>query len=99
MLFALPLFGFVFDDYQFFGLSSELRVGNNVAFSFADAGVGMSEDTLQKLWTPLFTTKAQGMGLGLPICKRFVEAHNGNISGSSILNKGSTFTVNLPIKN
>jgi len=75
------------------------RVENNVVFSFADTGVGMNEDTLQKLWTPLFTTKTKGMGLGLPICKRFVEAHNGTITVSSVPNKGSTFTVNLPIKN
>jgi signal transduction histidine kinase len=75
------------------------RVENSVAFSFADTGEGMNEDTLQKLWTPLFTTKARGMGLGLPICKRFVEAHNGTIAVSSIPNKGSIFTVNLPIQN
>jgi signal transduction histidine kinase len=99
LLFALPLFGFVFDDYQFFGLSSELRVGNNVAFSFADAGVGMSEDTLQKLWTPLFTTKPGGMGLGLPICKRFVEAHGRTITVNSILTKGSTLVVTMTIRN
>ncbi len=75
------------------------RVENSVAFSFADTGEGMSEETLQKLWIPLFTTKAKGMGLGLPICKRFVEAHNGTIVVSSIPSKGSIFTVNLPIKN
>jgi len=75
------------------------RVENNVVFSFADTGLGMNEETLQKLWTPLFTTKARGMGLGLPICKRFVEAHNGTISVASTPSKGTTFTVNLPIKN
>jgi len=75
------------------------RVENKVAFSFADTGEGMSEGTLQKLWTPLFTTKSGGMGLGLPICKRFVEAHNGTIAVSSIPNQGCTFVVNLPIQN
>jgi signal transduction histidine kinase len=72
---------------------------SNVVFSFADTGLGMSEGTLQKLWTPLFTTKASGMGLGLPICKRFVEAHNGTIAVTSSLSKGTTFTIDLPIKN
>ena len=75
------------------------KVESNVVFSFADTGGGMSEETLQKLWTPLFTTKASGMGLGLPICKRFVEAHNGTIGVSSSPGKGSTFTINLPIQN
>lgn len=71
---------------------------DNVFFSFEDAGVGMSEDTLQNLWIPLFTTKPKGMGLGLPICKRFVEAHNGTITVSSIPDKGTKFLVKLPIK-
>jgi signal transduction histidine kinase len=77
-------------------LKSE-KIDKNLLFSFIDSGEGMSEDTLQKLWTPLFTTKARGMGLGLPICKRFVEAHAGTISVSSMPGRGSTFVVKLPI--
>jgi two-component system sensor histidine kinase HydH len=75
------------------------KVEKNVVFSFVDTGEGMSEDTLRKLWTPLFTTKPGGMGLGLPICKRFVEAHGGTMAVRSTPAKGTTFTVNLPIKN
>jgi len=45
-----------------------------VKITFADTGSGMSEDVLAKIFTPLFTTKARGMGLGLPICKRIIEA-------------------------
>jgi signal transduction histidine kinase len=69
-----------------------------VGISVADTGTGMTEEVMQKLWTPLFTTKHEGMGLGLPICKRIVEAHGGSISVQSILGKGSTFTVKLPTK-
>jgi signal transduction histidine kinase len=58
----------------------------------------MSEEVIQKIWSPLFTTKAKGMGFGLPICKRIVEAHGGKISMESILGKGSTFTVTIPLK-
>jgi len=67
------------------------------SFIFADTGSGMSEEVLAKIFTPLFTTKAQGMGLGLAICKRFIEAHNGKISLQSIQNQGTTFKVTLPI--
>jgi len=70
--------------------------GENLSISFVDTGVGMSNETLQKLWTPLFTTKTRGVGLGLVICKRYVEAHGGTISVTSTLGKGTTFTVTLP---
>lgn len=66
--------------------------------AFADTGIGMSKDILKKIWTPFFTTKAKGMGLGLPICKRIIEAHEGNISVESAAGKGTTFTVTFPIK-
>jgi len=74
------------------------RKGEKVEFAVSDTGVGMSEEVLKKIWTPLFTTKAKGMGFGLSICKRFVEAHGGTISVESALGKGSTFTVTLPIE-
>jgi len=70
----------------------------NLEIVFTDTGVGMSKETLEKLWTPLFTTKAKGMGLGLAICKRIVEAHGGKIFVESTVGKGSTFTVTIPIK-
>ncbi|MEM3536617.1 MAG: GAF domain-containing protein [Candidatus Bathyarchaeia archaeon] len=74
------------------------KLNGYVEFSFSDTGVGMSKQTMEKLWTPLFTTKAKGMGFGLPICKRFIEAHGGNITVKSAVGKGTTFTVTLPIE-
>ena len=56
----------------------------------------MNSDVRAKLFTPLFTTKARGMGLGLPICKRIIEAHGGTISVHSSPNKGTTFTIKMP---
>jgi len=70
----------------------------NLEITFTETGVGMSEETLDKLWPPLFTTKAKGMGLGLSICKRLVEAHGGSISVKSHLGKGTTFTVIVPVQ-
>jgi signal transduction histidine kinase/putative methionine-R-sulfoxide reductase with GAF domain len=72
--------------------------GENLEMIFSDTGVGMSKETLEKLWIPLFTTKAKGMGFGLAICKRFIEAHGGSISVKSAPGKGTTFTVTLPIQ-
>jgi PAS domain S-box-containing protein len=72
-------------------------VKGNLQISIADTGTGMSKKTIAKLWTPLFTTKAKGMGFGLSICKRIVEAHKGEISVKSKIGKGSTFTVTIPL--
>ena len=69
---------------------------DGVAFSITDTGVGMSRESLSKIWSPLFTTKAKGMGLSLAVSKRLVEAHNGKISAASTPNKGTTFTITIP---
>ncbi|MEM2547160.1 MAG: ATP-binding protein, partial [Candidatus Bathyarchaeia archaeon] len=74
------------------------KVGDKVLFTFSDTGIGMSKEVLNKLCTPLFTTKAKGMGLGLAICKRFVEAHGGSINVRSALGEGTIFTVKIPIE-
>jgi PAS domain S-box-containing protein len=74
------------------------RSGDNVHITFKDTGEGMTTETLAKLWSPLFTTKAKGMGFGLAVAKRLVEAHGGSISVETELGKGSTFTVTLPMK-
>lgn len=70
----------------------------NVELVFSDTGTGMSGDVIAKIFTPLFTTKAQGMGFGLAICKRIVEAHRGKITVESAPNKGTTFTITLPME-
>jgi PAS domain S-box-containing protein len=64
---------------------------------FSDNGSGMTQETLNLLWTPLFTTKAKGMGFGLPICKRIVDAHGGKIDVISTIGKGTQFTITIPI--
>jgi len=73
-------------------------VNGNLEISFADTGTGVCDEILPKLFSPLLTTKAQGMGFGLAICKRLIEAHQGKITVNSVKNKGTTFTVTLPIE-
>jgi len=74
------------------------KIDARVEITFADNGQGMTQEVMQKIWTPFFTTKAKGMGLGLPVCKRIVEAHKGSISVNSKVNKGTTFTITIPIE-
>jgi len=74
------------------------KSGANLEIAFTDTGVGMTKSMLEKIFAPLFTTKARGMGFGLPICKRFIEAHGGRISVESTIGKGTTFMITIPIR-
>jgi PAS domain S-box-containing protein len=80
-------------------LTIEARLeGDQVALSVADTGCGISPENMTKLFEPLFTTKAKGIGLGLAISKSLVEANGGSIGAESEEGRGSTFTVCLPIE-
>jgi two-component system sensor histidine kinase AtoS len=67
-----------------------------VEIALADTGVGIPEESMSKLFTPLFTTKAKGIGMGLAICKKIVEEHEGTIDFKSKVGEGTTFTIKLP---
>jgi signal transduction histidine kinase len=71
---------------------------SNLEISIADSGTGIPPEIMPKIFSPLVTTKAKGMGMGLAICKRIVEAHGGKINVESSVGKGTTFKVTLPIK-
>jgi PAS domain S-box-containing protein len=77
---------------------SSRKSNGNVEIMFVDTGTGMAKEVMERLWTPFFTTKAKGMGLGLAICRRIIEAHGGRISVESIVGEGTTFTVSVPIE-
>mgnify|MGYP001111081813 FL=1 len=77
---------------------SSRKTNGDVEVSFADTGIGMTKEDVEKAFGPFFTTKAKGLGLGLAISKRIVEKHGGSILVESTPGKGSTFTVRLPIK-
>jgi signal transduction histidine kinase len=74
------------------------KSGSNYEFIFVDTGVGMTQRMLEMIFTPLFTTKAKGMGFGLAICKRIVEVHGGKITVKTAIGKGTTFMVTVPLK-
>jgi len=68
-----------------------------IVLRISDTGMGMSKATLDKLFTPFFTTKEHGTGLGLSIVKKIVEAHRGDIKVESELGKGTTVIVGLSL--
>jgi len=70
---------------------------NNLIFEISDTGQGIEKKHFQKIFEPFFSTKEEGSGLGLAISLRIIQAHNGTITVKSNHNKGSVFTVTLPL--
>lgn len=68
-----------------------------VKASVADSGKGMTAEQLQAIFTPYFTTKADGTGLGLAVVQNIVEQHGGTIHAESSPGKGALFTLYLPV--
>ena len=70
---------------------------NYIRVEISDTGYGMPAQIMEKIFTPFYTTKAQGTGLGLPICSKLIKLHNGDIRVASTEKKGTLFTVELPV--
>ena len=75
------------------------RVENFAQLSVSDRGSGIPEDKLKAVFEPFFTSKAEGMGMGLSIARTIVEAHHGQISAKNRDHGGAAFRVRLPISN
>jgi len=71
--------------------------GEEAVIEVSDTGGGISETDLAKIFTPFYTTKKTGTGLGLAAVKRIAAAHRGYCDVKSIAGRGSTFTIYLPI--
>jgi len=67
-----------------------------VLISFKDDGPGIPSDLVDRIFEPLFTTRAKGTGLGLPICRQIVERHGGSIEVDRSEGPGARFTIRLP---
>ncbi len=69
----------------------------SVRIIISDTGHGISKENMGKIFDPLFTTKASGVGLGLSIVKDLIERHHGTLEVESAVSKGTTFTARFPI--
>ena len=72
------------------------RRGDEIAVAVRDTGVGIPPENLEKIFEPLFTTKVNGIGLGLALCKQLMERNDGRIEVQSEVGEGSTFTLYIP---
>jgi PAS domain S-box-containing protein len=74
-----------------------MRVENFAEIAVSDNGHGISPDIVKMVFQPFFTTKSQGMGMGLSIARTIVEAHGGQIWASNLPGSGAVFHVRLPL--
>jgi signal transduction histidine kinase len=84
------------------GLVGELEIKTAsdspwIKISFSDDGPGIPPELVNRIFEPFFTTKARGMGVGLAICQRIIQAHNGRIEVNNRLPKGTQFNIFLPV--
>jgi signal transduction histidine kinase len=78
--------------------ATTIRSTPHVELRVTDTGAGISEENLERLFTPFFTTKGhEGSGLGLLTCHQVVDEHRGVISVESVVGRGTTFVVSLPL--
>ena len=78
-------------------IHSRLTLNNDIQISVKDNGAGLDADQQQKILTPFYTTKTNGMGMGLAISRSLIEAHEGTLHFNSKPGKGTTFYFTLPI--
>lgn len=84
----------VLSDYR---MMQNQRNSRMVAIEVADDGPGIPQEDLENIWTPFFSTKSGGTGLGLTICHKIVSEHRGMIKAESDSIHGTKFTVLLPL--
>jgi C4-dicarboxylate-specific signal transduction histidine kinase len=77
-------------------IKSEVAEHDTVHVSIADTGSGIEPSNMDRIFKPLFTTKARGMGMGLSICRSIIESHHGRIWASAGASRGSIFQFELP---
>jgi signal transduction histidine kinase len=73
------------------------RVENLAELSVSDRGAGVPEDKLKEIFEPFFTSKAEGMGMGLSIARTIVDAHRGQISAENPRDGGAMFKIRIPL--
>ena len=79
-------------------LKTELDGSQNIIVAVQDSGKGIDRENIERVFERFFTTKTQGMGMGLTICRSIIESHNGRLWAEAGLGQGSVFWISLPAR-
>jgi signal transduction histidine kinase len=79
-------------------LRSNVHDSGSLIVSVEDTGKGVEPSAIDRIFNPLFTTKVQGMGMGLAICRSIIEAHGGRLWMTANLPRGAVFHFTLPAR-
>lgn len=79
-------------------VSTEVNENNQVKFAIEDTGPGIDPNLMDRIFEPFVTTKEQGLGLGLSICRSILSAHNGSLLARNNVDQGATFYMVLPVE-
>ncbi len=93
---AIEAMDTVTDRARTLRLKSAIREPDGVLILVEDSGHGIHSENVDRIFNPFFTTKSQGMGMGLSICRSIIEAHDGRLSARSGVDRGSVFQIELP---
>jgi len=78
-------------------IRSEVHHSRYVMVSVKDTGKGLEAGAVDRIFSPMFTTKADGMGMGLSICRSIIEAHEGRLWATADKGRGAIFHFTVPV--
>jgi predicted ATPase/signal transduction histidine kinase len=79
-------------------IKTEVQHGDHVRLSVQDAGVGFDPDSVHKLFEPFYSTKSEGMGMGLSVSRSIIESHHGRLGAARNEGPGATFYFSIPLQ-
>jgi signal transduction histidine kinase len=94
---AIEAMSSLVDGSRVLHLKTKLNGARNILVTVRDSGPGIDPNNIERIFDRFFTTKTQGMGMGLAICRSIIEAHNGRLWAEAGDDQGSTFRFSLPV--